>query len=107
MLLLSTDDLRYNSSVLGYMVLQVTYGLALKQESHMVPCTFRLLDLPASTTFADLMGAGAAVKSAMKSSGIVAVDAMNHSSAGGMGQSRQIITHHPGDGHPLHLEVQV
>lgn len=69
----------------------------------------RFLELPATTTFEDLLGTKAAAKSALKttagSTGAYGVPHVHGSVS--MGQARKFVVHHFCDSQPLCFELQV
>lgn len=61
----------------------------------------RLMDLPPSTVFEDLLGTKATKKGVMKTAG------GGGAATARMGVAKKIAAHHLGDGKPLSLEIQV
>lgn len=71
-------------------------------------CSCRLLALPASTRFEDLLGTKAAAKSALKSTaGSTTLPAATHTGMTSIGVAKRLKVHHVKDGQPLDLELQV
>ena len=70
-------------------------------------CCNRLVGLPASTGFADLLGLKIAKKGAMKVSSTGAVGAGGATVTARMGHVRKLTTQHLKDGKPMNLEMQV
>jgi hypothetical protein len=67
----------------------------------------RLVGLPSSTTFDDLLGKAAAAAAAKKGAMKTGAGAASGASDSRMGQVKQVTAHHLADGQTLLLQVQV